>query len=295
MIKNLQDVLMQQVYASLQRIQPNNEYFLATVNGLGTIKLQDHNWELVYLTHGTRILSELPEPIIVSLGSLTTAICSATTGLELYQAMIDQSKKLPGWWSLFNPLRSLNIHLKAWIAQTQRDELITADYSQFKRIIIVVEERIKALLATINDLEFKLSKTAEGNNTLNACLQSDYDRVLRQYNALLEDYRRLQLRERINPDPQEARDSRVLRAIITDLNTRLRYANQEVAAAHTRIAMFERRHGEFQYDAENPTVAEVDDLPEFIARHNRGYRGMFRNRADAPRENREENNTPAPR
>ena len=143
------------VYNYLETKYQYNEYFFSITNTNTGDKYIAHlqQKKLMLIKPLGIVCTDIPLKIKRPIESLLTLVYDANNGLELHTLLVKESKQLPGWWSLFNELKSLNIYLNALIANTKIPDIIREDYTMFKSIVLALEINIANLMVDIEELK----------------------------------------------------------------------------------------------------------------------------------------------
>ena len=156
-LATLKNDTMNQLYRYLQTKHPKPVYWFQTTNDSGIIELRAQQWSSIAPIHIN--LTRLPSSTIqAAVEELATTVNSAYDGYTLYNDIAAQSKKLPGWWNVFSELRSLNVYIKALLANTKLEEIIKSDYSTFRTLISELNAQINKFMMNIEELKTKLSE-----------------------------------------------------------------------------------------------------------------------------------------
>ena len=190
----LKNDTMNQLYRYLQTKHPKPVYYFQTTNDGGIIELRAQQW--LSITPIRVNLTRLPSATIQdAVEELATTVNSAYDGYTLYKDIAAQSKKLPGWWNVFSELRSLNVYIKALLANTKLEEIIKSDYSTFRTLISELNAQINKLMMNIEELKSKLSEysASELEESLEdrQFLQEKLAQVSGDFKALEKNYKRL--------------------------------------------------------------------------------------------------------
>ena len=193
-LATLKNDTMNQLYRYLQTKHPRPVYVFQTTNDSGIIELRAQQWSSI--TPVRVNLTRLPSATIqAAVEELATAVNSAYDGYTLYKDIAAQSKKLPGWWNVFSELRSLNVYIKALLANTKLEEIIKSDYSTFRTLISELNAQINKLMMNIEELKSKLSEYSaselEESPEDKQSLQKELAQVSGDFKALKEKYERL--------------------------------------------------------------------------------------------------------
>ena len=193
-LATLKNDAMNQLYRYLQTKHPKPVYWFQTTNDSGIIELRAQQWSSIAPIHIN--LTRLPSSTIqAAVEELATTVNSAYDGYTLYNDIAAQSKKLPGWWNVFSELRSLNVYIKALLANTKLEEIIKSDYSTFRTLISELNAQINKLMMNIEELKSKLSEYSaselEESPEDKQSLQKKLAQVSGDFKALEQNYKRL--------------------------------------------------------------------------------------------------------
>ena len=275
-LATLKNDTMNQLYRYLQTKHPKPVYYFQTTNDGGIIELRAQQWSSI--TPVRVNLTRLPSPTIqAAVEELATAVNSAYDGYTLYNDITAQSKKLPGWWNVFSELRSLNVYIKALLANTKLEEIIKSDYSTFRTLISELNVQINKLMMNIEELKSKLSEYSaselEESPDDKQSLQRELAQINGDFKALEQNYKRLTVLAQNDSDKLLASNKRLTDALLS-LNQKLdTYKNLVVASNKEILRLREKLGVQAPNQLDALPTASVRTTPVIPEEVNQQYNG----------------------
>ena len=275
-LATLKDDTMNQLYRYLQTKHPKPVYYFQTTNDSGIIELRAQQWSSIAPIRVN--LTRLPSATIqAAVEELATTVNSAYDGYTLYNNITAQSKKLPGWWNVFSELRSLNVYIKALLANTKLEEIIKSDYSTFRTLISELNAQITKLMMNIEELKSNLSEYSaselEESFEDKQSLQRELARVNGDFKALEKKYERLARLAQSGGDELLAHCTKLTDTVLS-LNQELgTYKNLVVASNKEILRLREKLGVQVSNQLDALPTASVRTTPAIPEEVNQKYNG----------------------
>ena len=287
-IHDTQNALMQTIYTFLTKKWPDDVYYFLSDDGENIVELGAQRWQQFPPTLESFDYVVIPEATRNRLQPLIMGIADAPSNFKLHQHMTQQTHQLPGWWRFTNPLRALNIQLKAWLADVKYNTLLESDHTFFQNLIAKLNKQVRSLLVRIESLETQLHAVATDTSQPQD-LVNDYDTLQADYQKLQQEMQQIQTHQHWLDEAETVLpDTAQILHDFAELVQDFEKAKVEIGKAHQEIyhlrAQLTAHHLEPQV---NPSVLEttppylrvIEDESE-IARINREYANLrlYRNR-----------------
>lgn len=287
-IHDTQNALMQTIYTFLTKKWPDDVYYFLSDDGENIVELGAQRWQQFPPTLESFDYVVIPEATRNRLQPLIMGIADAPSNFKLHQHMTQQTHQLPGWWRFTNPLRALNIQLKAWLADVEYNTLLESDHTFFQNLIAKLNKQVRSLLVRIESLETQLHAVATDTRQPQD-LVNDYDTLQADYQKLQQEMQQIQTHQHWLDEAETVLpDTAQILHDFAELVQDFEQAKVEIGKAHQEIYHLRAQLAEHHLEPQvNPSVLEttppylrvIEDESE-IARINREYANLrlYRNR-----------------